>query len=387
MITISLCMIVKNEENTIARCLESVKDVVDEIIIVDTGSNDKTKEITKQFTSKIYDFSWIDDFSAARNFSFSKATKEYILWLDADDILLYEDIEKFKLLKETLESSVDSVTMKYNIGFDEYGNITSSYRRNRLVKRINNFKWIGFVHEYLSVYGNIVNSEVSVTHKKIKCTPNRNLEIYKNKLESGIEFSTRDILYYGNELYDHGIFKEALEFYNKFTALDSIMHSFAYKLTKNVEDSRDLFQETMFRALKNKDKFRAGTNFKAWMLTIMKNIFINDYRKKMKANTIMDSTDNNFYINSGKNTINNQGDSNIMFKELTTMVEELSDDVKVPFVMHYKGYKYQEIAEHLELPLGTVKSRIFFARKELKQKIKSRYNSLEEARAFGFSKN
>ena len=178
-----------------------------------------------------------------------------------------------------------------------------------------------------------------------------------------------------------------LEFYNKFSALDSIMHSFAYKLTKNSEDSRDLFQETMFRALKNRDKFRPGTNFKAWMLTIMKNIFINDYRKKMKANTIMDSTDNNFYINSGKNTINNLGDSNIMFDELLTMVEELSDDIKIPFVMHYKGYKYQEIAEYLELPLGTVKSRIFFARKELKHKIKNRYNSLAEAREYGFSKN
>lgn len=219
MVTISLCMIVKNEESTIERCLESVKDIADEIIIVDTGSNDKTKEITKKFTSKIYDFMWIDDFSAARNFSFSLATKEYVLWLDADDILLQEDLEKFKSLKETLEPSVDSVTMWYNIGFDEYGNITTRYRRNRLVKRNRNFKWIGFVHEYLAVYGNIINSEISITHKKINHTTNRNLEIYQKKLESGVNFTTRDVLYYGNELYEHGMFKEALEFYNKF--LDS----------------------------------------------------------------------------------------------------------------------------------------------------------------------
>lgn len=219
MITISLCMIVKNEEDTIARCLESVKGVVDEIIIVDTGSSDRTKEIANIYTSEIYDFQWIDDFSAARNFSFSKATREYILWLDADDVLLPEDEEMLKELKETLDSSVDSVTAKYNVAFDEYGNITLSYRRNRLVKRTNNFKWYGFVHEFLQVYGNIVNSEISITHKKTKHTPKRNIELYRKKLEEGAEFAIRDILYYGNELYDHKIYEEAMLYYKKF--LDS----------------------------------------------------------------------------------------------------------------------------------------------------------------------
>ncbi|NYC11165.1 glycosyltransferase involved in cell wall biosynthesis [Clostridium beijerinckii] len=132
-------MIVKNEEDVIANCLESVKDIVDEMIIVDTGSDDKTKKIVKRYTDKIYDFKWIDDFSAARNFAFSKATKDYILWLDADDVVLPEDGEKFKDLKETLDPTVDSVTAKYNTAFDEYGNVTASYRRNRLVKRSNNF--------------------------------------------------------------------------------------------------------------------------------------------------------------------------------------------------------------------------------------------------------
>ncbi len=213
-------MIVKNEEDFIGRCLESVKDIVDEIIIVDTGSDDKTKDIVNKYTSKVYDFKWIDDFAAARNFAFSKATKEYILWLDADDVLLLEDAEKFKELKKTLDSSVDSVTFKYNIGFDESGNVTTSYRRNRLVKRSNNFKWIGFVHEYLEVWGNISNSEIAVTHKKIKYnTTKRNLEIFRNKLKEGVEFTPRDILYYGNELFDHSIYDEALKNYNEF--LDS----------------------------------------------------------------------------------------------------------------------------------------------------------------------
>ena len=216
MITISLCLIVKNEEDTIGRCLESVKEIVDEIIIVDTGSIDKTKEIVSKFTLDVYDFSWIDDFSAARNFSFSKATKDYILWLDADDILLPEDVEKFKELKETLDPLIDSVTAKYNVGFDEYGGIILSYRRNRLVKRSNNFKWIGFVHEYLDVYGKILNSDISITHKKLRHTPKRNLEIYRSKLKEGVEFTPRDILYFGNELYDHELYDEAIEYYNRF---------------------------------------------------------------------------------------------------------------------------------------------------------------------------
>ena len=94
-------------------------------------------------------------------------------------MIVKEDIRKFKLLKENLDFSIDSVTMKYNVGFDEYGNITSSYRRNRLVKRQNEFKWHGFVHEYLEVNGNILNSEVSITHKKMHSAPKRNLEIYR----------------------------------------------------------------------------------------------------------------------------------------------------------------------------------------------------------------
>jgi RNA polymerase sigma-70 factor (ECF subfamily) len=165
------------------------------------------------------------------------------------------------------------------------------------------------------------------------------------------------------------------EFYNKFDQMSSLLHSFAYNLTKNVEDAKDLYQETAFRAMTNKEKFRPGTNFKAWLFTIMKNIFINNYRKKTKANTIMDSTDNLYYINSGSATISNGAESNIMMKELITMIDELDDSVRIPFLMHYQGFKYQEIAEQLELPLGTVKSRIFFARKELKDVIGKRYKN------------
>ncbi|HMG14060.1 MAG TPA: RNA polymerase sigma factor [Saprospiraceae bacterium] len=170
-----------------------------------------------------------------------------------------------------------------------------------------------------------------------------------------------------------------IEFHNKFNTLTSVLYSFAYNLTKNIEDSRDLFQETAFRALSNRDKFSPGTNFKAWVFTIMKNIFINNYRKKVKANTIMDSTDNQYYINSGSNAVLNNGDSNIMYEELIGMVASLDESIRVPFEMHHDGFKYQEIADQLNLPLGTVKSRIFFARKELKDKIYRRYDKLASA--------
>ena len=171
-----------------------------------------------------------------------------------------------------------------------------------------------------------------------------------------------------------------MEFNTDLNQLSSLLHSFAYNLTKNGEEAKDLYQETAFRALTNKDKFRPGTNFKAWLFTIMKNIFINNYRKKVKANTIFDSTDNNFYLNSGGAVISNGAESGMMMKELKGMLNKLDDNIRVPFQMHYEGFKYQEIADHLSLPLGTVKSRIFFARKAMKESIKARYGTEAIAR-------
>ena len=165
----------------------------------------------------------------------------------------------------------------------------------------------------------------------------------------------------------------SMEFNSKLSGLAILLHSFAYNLTKNSEDAKDLYQETAFRALSNREKFQPGTNFKAWMFTIMKNIFINNYRKKVKANTILDTTDNQYYLNSGSHATGNAAEGTILLKELNAMVSDLDDSIRIPFLMHFEGYKYQEIADELALPLGTVKSRIFFARKELKDKILSNY--------------
>lgn len=216
-ITISLCMIVRNEENSIARCLDSVKGVPDEIVIVDTGSTDRTKEIVEQYTDRIFDFTWIDDFAAARNFAFSQATMDYILWLDADDILTTQDQNKFLALKKNLDSVVDAVSMPYHYAFDQFENVSFSFRRNRLVKRSRNFKWVGAVHEYLAVAGNVLTSDMCVTHRRMEGhSSDRNLKIFERRKEKGETFSPRDSYYYGNELFDHKLHQRAIEIYQEF---------------------------------------------------------------------------------------------------------------------------------------------------------------------------
>ena len=180
MISISLCMIVKNEELTLERCLKSIQDIVDEIIIVDTGSTDKTKEIAYKFTNKVYDFKWCDDFSKARNYSFSKATKEYIMWLDADDVILEKDRVKLQHLKETLDKKTDIVMLKYDLNLDENGVPALSYYRERILKRKNDYKWKSPIHEVIELKGKLLYEDISITHQKEKHhDPKRNLRIFE----------------------------------------------------------------------------------------------------------------------------------------------------------------------------------------------------------------
>lgn len=220
MITISLCMIVRDEDETIARCLDTVKDIVDEIIVVDTGSVDKTKDMVSRYTACIYDFKWIDDFAAARNYSFSKATKEYILWLDADDVFMEEDRNKLKYLKEHMDPSVDVVMMKYNLGVDNKERPACTYYRERLLKRDKNFKWHDPVHEYIEPTGNINTVDISLTHKKLKQRSARNLGIFKKMIQDGKELSHRNCFYYGRELNVNGRYDEAMVYFEKFLSQD-----------------------------------------------------------------------------------------------------------------------------------------------------------------------
>ncbi len=213
---ISLCMIVKNEKATLERCLSSINDIVDEIIIVDTGSTDRTKDIARKFTEHVIAFQWIDDFSAARNFAFSHASMDYIMWLDADDVLLPDAQQKLLCLKQSLNHSVDAVSMVYHVDFDDNGNVALNVRRIRIVKRTKNFQWHGAVHEDLSVAGNILDSDIVVTHRKIHKHTDRNLKIYENRLRQGKEFTAQDIFHYARELHQHKIYEKAVVFYLKF---------------------------------------------------------------------------------------------------------------------------------------------------------------------------
>lgn len=154
---------------------------------------------------------------------------------------------------------------------------------------------------------------------------------------------------------------------NQLEKVSPSLRAFSLKLTGNESDANDLYQDTALRIISNADKYQPNTNFKAWAVTIMRNIFINNYRKKIRRGTILDQTPNNYYINSGTQTIENDGETYMAYKELLRMVSALPEDFKRPFWMAYKGYKYDEIAEKLEAPLGTIKSRIFFARRKLQK--------------------
>ncbi len=217
MITLSICMIVKNEEDVIGRALECVKDIADEIIVVDTGSTDRTMEIVSRYTNKVYYFEWISDFAAARNYSFSKATMDYQMWLDADDVIDEKNRELLKQLKQELDPAVDMVRMKYDVGFDQNGNTTFSYYRERIFKRAMNYKWVGEIHEVIVPYGNTISNEIAIMHKKIRQNePQRNLKIFEKMIREGKPLDPRAKYYYARELYYNGRISDAVAAFNAF---------------------------------------------------------------------------------------------------------------------------------------------------------------------------
>lgn len=161
----------------------------------------------------------------------------------------------------------------------------------------------------------------------------------------------------------------SIEFNQMLLSNTEFLKPFAITLTRDNEAAKDLLQETLYRALANQDKYNAGTNIKAWLYTIMRNIFINNYRRKAKQATILDSTANEFLINQSQGAVANEAITSINLKEVQQAVYGLPQIFRNPFLLYFDGYKYHEIADMLGEPLGTIKSRIHFARKLLKAQI------------------
>ncbi|MDE6645348.1 MAG: RNA polymerase sigma factor [Muribaculaceae bacterium] len=159
-------------------------------------------------------------------------------------------------------------------------------------------------------------------------------------------------------------------FQTKLLDLQSNLLNFAYLLTSNRDDAYDLLQDTTLKALDNEDKYVDNVNFKGWVFTIMRNIFINNYRKVVRSATVIDQTEDLYHLNLPQESGFDTPDGSIAAKEITSAINSFSDDYRIPFSMHVAGYKYNEIAEKMNLPLGTVKSRIFFARQRLQEMLK-----------------
>jgi RNA polymerase sigma-70 factor (ECF subfamily) len=161
-----------------------------------------------------------------------------------------------------------------------------------------------------------------------------------------------------------------MDFNRQLTSLQDNLTYFAKSLTRDEEEAKDLVQDTFLKAITYREKFEENTNLKAWTYTIMKNTFINNYRKNSKVNMVMDNSADLYYLNSSRSPDDANPESALSHKDISKVVDNLEDDHRIPFQMHHTGYKYKEIAEHLDLSIGTVKSRIFFSRKKLMSSLK-----------------
>ncbi|MBQ8614863.1 MAG: glycosyltransferase [Ruminiclostridium sp.] len=219
MITISVCMIVKNEEEQLRACLESLRPIADEIIIADTGSTDRTKEIAAEFTDKIYDFPWIDDFSAARNFVFSKATMDYIYTADADEVIDEQNIALFKQIKAVLLPEIEIVQMHY-LNLMETNTAYNSKRelRPKLFKRLRTFEWINPVHETVRLMPNVYDSDIEIMHLAKGSHAKRDFATFQKALRKGMRLDKVLHGMYAKELFiagDTDDLKEAETFFKE----------------------------------------------------------------------------------------------------------------------------------------------------------------------------
>lgn len=220
MITISACLIVKNEEEVLERGLKSLEGIYDELIIVDTGSTDRTKEIAHQFTDKVYDFTWVNDFAAARNYMFSKATMDYIYVADADEVLEPEEQIKFMKLKQVLLSEIEIVQMHYSnqLEYNTTYNYDMEYRP-KLFKRLRSFVWTDPVHESVILDPVVYDSDIIVSHRPTSNHGSRDFKLFQQAIKRDGKLSKKLQMMYARELYITGTEQDFVQAYEYFQSL------------------------------------------------------------------------------------------------------------------------------------------------------------------------
>lgn len=262
---LSLAMITKNEEKTLERCLQSVKDIVDEIVVVDTGSTDKTVGIAKKYTDKVFNFKWIDDFSAARNYSFDQCTGDFILWLDADDIIKLSDAEKIKNFDF---SDKEIIICNYIYFHDEYNQSVLIVPRERIIKRSLGLRWKGEIHEYIPLHGKQYISDIDIHHYREGGSSKRNLRILERIVndESGAikpDVDPRNIYYLGKEYHDILRYEDAIPYFERYVNLKDGKFRFwenyyqaYFKLAQCYQHMRDdiNFKRCLFESIKIEDR-------------------------------------------------------------------------------------------------------------------------------------
>ncbi|MCM1043272.1 MAG: glycosyltransferase [Corallococcus sp.] len=210
--TLSVAMIVKNEERVLSRIL-SCLTFADEVVVVDTGSTDSTCQIALSFGAKLYNFVWIDDFAAARNFAFKQAKCNYVMWLDADDVISYGDIQKITAWKQS-DSLPDTVMAEYCVGEGERQSF--AFFRERILRNCAAAHWMGRIHETIAPFGKIEYADFKIRHCPVETHTMRNLKIYGKMLEEGEIFDERNTYYYARELYASGNVRQAQKYFKKF---------------------------------------------------------------------------------------------------------------------------------------------------------------------------
>ncbi|MCR5288436.1 MAG: glycosyltransferase family 2 protein [Treponema sp.] len=228
-VTISVCMIVRDEEPVIERCLRNVVQFADELIVVDTGSVDRTKEIAAKYTDWVYDYEWNDDFSAARNFSYSKACSDYIMWLDADDDIEAKDIARIQYLKAHMPPETDVVFFNYTgDSSDEDIFSDSELLRDRLIRRTLHAQWVYPIHEGIPIdkkWKVLYRKDICIFHRKEKINEKRrNLRIFEKKMTEGFILNSYNRAYYVRELCSDGQYEQAMHEYERLWKDDCAIH-------------------------------------------------------------------------------------------------------------------------------------------------------------------